>query len=259
VKTRTAPAAPVGPSRPCAWCGGPIHGPRQRRFCSRKCRQTAFRLRHREGVAIEVEDHSDRRPLRFLYRDVVALGADVPNDLARELARYDGWALSAAPAALPELLAKLRGGPVICAWHSPISAAEGEGLRASWEALIVKTTRAPRPVTDSFFAGLRADASEGRPAAFGAWVVSVLGLLPGDRVADLGADRIVGRAWRELGGGAAGDMDPLPPPRARPRRRPAAPELAPELAAEVGRKDTLEEAPGLPADGGPADAAAAGE
>lgn len=155
---------------------------------------------------------SRRRPLRFAYLDLVAHGATVPNTLARDLRGLDGWAISAAPAALYVLLRKFgraRGrAAVVCAWSSPIGAPDDtEGLRPSWEALIVQSPRKARNVTDALFAtGRRAeDPTDRRPASFGAWVIAVLGLLPGDQLI---ADGVVARAWREIGGAAV--EAPLP-------------------------------------------------
>jgi hypothetical protein len=212
----------------CAWCGTPLTTVRGR-FCSRKCRQNAFRLRRREG-AIDLVDQvekepmtSRRQPLRFAYLDLVAHGARVPASLGRDLRGFDGWAISASPAALRELLGRFGGrrdgrAVHVCAWCLPTTTAPDDvALRPSWEALIVRSPRKARGVTDSLFAGgRRADEpTDRRPVAFGAWVIAVLGLLPGDQLV---ADGLVARAWRELGGASVEKESPRRRRRPRPRQ-----------------------------------------
>lgn len=217
-------------ARVCAWCRQPLTTIRGR-FCSQRCRQTTFRLRHRPN-AIEVIDATAaatptrRRPVRLGYVDISSSGANVPRRLARDLRGLDGWALSASPLALRELLTRYgarSGGVLVCAWSSPqaaAAAAEGDtaGLLSSWEAVIVRSPRKPRAgVPDAMFGGFRGTHVE-RQSSFGVWVISLLGALPGDQVVDLvGPDGLVARAWRELGGAA---VEKAPPPRRRRRRPP---------------------------------------
>lgn len=233
----------------CAWCGKPLTTVRGR-FCSRKCRQTAFRLRRREGASDLVDQveqakepmTSRRRPLRFAYLDLVGHGARVPASVSRDLRGFDGWAISAAPAALRELLSRFGGrrdgrAAIVCAWGLPSNAPDDAGaLRPSWEALIVRSPRKARGVNDALFAvGRRADEPiDRRPVAFGAWVIAVLGLLPGDQLV---ADGIVARAWREIGGAAVEKV----PPRRRRRPRPRQLELG-------GQKHPPAEGSEVPAD-----------
>jgi hypothetical protein len=240
----------AAPPRLCAWCRAPLTTVRGR-FCSRRCRQVAFRLRHRPS-SIEVIDatktRSRRPPVRLGYLDISRAGAKVPLDrLARDLRGLDGWAMSASPLALRTLL--VRYGGTVCAWSTSETsraakraAAAGPGVRPSWEALIVRSPRKPRAgAPDALFGGFRGGAE--RQAAFGPWVIGLLGALPGDQLVDLvGPDGVVARAWRELGGAAVERARPPRPP--RPRRRPAPPSghnHAPAVPLEA------------PADGGPAE------
>jgi hypothetical protein len=166
---------------------------------------------------------------------------------ARDLRGLDGWAMSASPLALRTLL--VRYGGTVCAWSTSETsraakraAAAGPGVRPSWEALIVRSPRKPRAgAPDALFGGFRGGAE--RQAAFGPWVIGLLGALPGDQLVDLvGPDGVVARAWRELGGAAVERARPPRPP--RPRRRPAPPSghnHAPAVPLEA------------PADGGPAE------
>jgi hypothetical protein len=208
----------------------------------------AFRLRHRPS-AIEVIDataapeRTRRRPVRLGYLDIAIAGAKVPRRLTRDLRDLDGWALSASPLALRELLIRFGGprrggGALVCAWSSPQRPeAEAAGLRASWEAVIVRSPRKPQAgVPDSLFGGYRGDRSE-RQSSFGAWVIGLLGAMPGDQLVDLtGADGVVARAWRELGGAA---VEKVIAPRRRRRRPPPGgqiltPTAPPEAPADPG-------------------------
>jgi hypothetical protein len=220
--------ATVGDAPPrglCAWCREPLTTVRGR-FCSRRCRQVAFRLRHRpSSIAIgATAAPSRRRTLRLGYLDISGAGAKVPRArLARDLRGIDGWAMSASPLALRTLL--LRYGGTVCAWstsETSRAAKRSKGTGPAWEALIVKSPRKPHAgAPDALFGGFRGGAE--RQAAFGPWVISLLGALPGDQVVDLvGPDGVVARAWRELGGAAIERYRPRPRP-ARPRRRPAPP------------------------------------
>lgn len=227
--SRATATEPKGP-RVCAWCRVPLTTVRGR-FCSRRCRQVAFRLRHRPN-AIEVIDataapgRTRRRPVRLGYLDISSAGAKVPRRLTNDLRGLDGWALSASPLALRELLTRLGaprrgagGAATVCAWSSPQPAdAEPAGLRSSWEAVIVRSPRKPQAgVPDSLFGGYRGDRSE-RQSSFGAWVIGLLGAMPGDQLVDLtGPDGVVARAWRELGGAA---VEKVIAPRRRRRRPP---------------------------------------
>lgn len=239
--------------RMCAWCREPLTTVRGR-FCSQRCRQTTFRLRHRPS-AIEVIDATAaaaptrRRPVRLGYLDITRSGANIPQRLARDLRGLDGWALSASPLALRELLGRYGGRPggvLVCAWSSLAPAApDGDttGLRSSWEAVIVRSPRKPSAgVPDAMFGGFRGTHVE-RHSSFGVWVISLLGALPGDQLIDLvGPDGLVARAWRELGGAA---VEKVPAPRRRRRRAPLggqnhAPPVEPEAPAEGGSGDVPE-------------------
>ena len=83
--------------RRCAWCRDPLTTLRGR-FCGRKCRQTAFRLRRRQVIEV---NHG--RPLRFAYADPPYPGTTRKRYASREvnhrrllakLRPFDGWALS---------------------------------------------------------------------------------------------------------------------------------------------------------------------
>ncbi len=199
----------------CRWCDGPI--PAEARsdseFCGKRCRQTAFRLRQRQQI-----EARDAQPMLMAYADPPypknawryksepSYGGEVDHEalIASLRDSYDGWALSTSEDALPKLLPLCGDGIKICPWIKPIGAAPATyGPHNCWEPLIVKPGRLLRP---GFRDWLNAQPARGhgsltgrKPLAFCAWLFQCLGLLPGDRLADLyPGTGIVGRAWREV-------------------------------------------------------------
>src|SRR3954465_10973819 len=98
-------------ARICDWCKSPLTDSRvDARFCKRRCRQAAFRLRRRRTTA-EATD----RPLRFcyadppypgkawMYREQPTYAGEVDHVeliASLEASRYAGWALSTSAKAL---------------------------------------------------------------------------------------------------------------------------------------------------------------
>lgn len=206
----------------CAWCRRCLEATRRdARFCSRRCRQSAFRLRRRratEGRALT--------PLRFAYADPPYPGrarryyGDQPTfagevDHAALIASlttsYDGWALSTAADALRAVLPLCPAEARVCAWVKPIGAAPATfGLHNTWEPLIVMQGRRLRPGRRDWLRAMPArgggDLPGRKPLAFCAWLFDCLGMLPGDDLVDLfPGTGIVGRAWAELSAKASGD------------------------------------------------------
>ncbi len=175
---------------PCAWClVSPVDG-RRARYCSRRCRQAAFRLRRRRDPAA-----TEGAPpgLRFCYADPPYPGlaqkrygqepdfageVDHPALIASLLqGGYAGWALSTSAAALRDVLPLCPPGVRVCPWVKPIGI---DWLRAQpargWGTLMGR-----------------------KPVAFCAWLFDLLGMVPGDELVDLfPGTGAVGRAWREL-------------------------------------------------------------
>lgn len=99
----------------CAWCRQPAGTTPGQVYCSRKCRQAAFRLRQRVA-----QDLSDAEPGRFAYADPPYPGlarkyykneptfageVDHRQLIASlEASNYTGWALSTSAAALRDIL-----------------------------------------------------------------------------------------------------------------------------------------------------------
>lgn len=197
----------------CQWCRRDLANDRspRRRFCSRKCRQAAFRLRKRSQL-LEATD----QPLVFAYADPPYPGSarkyygepevDHPALIASLLQRYDGWALSTSARSLRELLPLCPETARVCAWVKPIGVSSKTfGLHNTWEPLIVVCGRRLRPGFRDWLSAHPArhgGTLPGRkPLAFCAWLFRCLGMGPGDELHDLfPGTGIVARAWAELGG-----------------------------------------------------------
>jgi hypothetical protein len=204
-------------ARTCAWCRRDLAATvrADARFCSRRCRQTACRLRRRRATAVV-----NRGPLRFAYADPPYPGtarryyssepsyagevdhAELVASL--EASGYAGWALSTSARALRDLLPLCPPHARVCAWVKPIGVSGlTYGLHNAWEALIVVGGRQRRPGRRDW---LRAHPARGggtlpgrKPIAFCAWLFDCLGMLAGDELVDLfPGTGIVSRAWAEL-------------------------------------------------------------
>lgn len=203
--------------RHCAWCRSllEVAAAADTRFCGRKCRQSAFRLRRRR----QTEDMASR-PMRFAYADPpypglarkyyqneASYGGEVDHRaLVASLAAggYDGWALSTSAKALRDVLPLCPEGARVCSWVKPIGASTRTfGLHSCWEPLIVVRGRPLRPGVRDW---LSAQPARGggelpgrKPIAFCAWLFDCLGMLGGDTLVDLfPGTGVVTRAWAEL-------------------------------------------------------------
>lgn len=205
----------------CAWCCGPLDEVRSiARYCSKRCRQSAFRLRRR-GVDLA----TGSEPLRFAYADPPYPGKAAryyqhEPDYAGEVDHaqlvawledqgFDGWALSTSAHATRRVLALCPAHARLCIWAKPGGVpATTVGPHNRFESLIVVGGRATRrQVRDFLFAHpARGGGSlPGRkPIAFCRWLFDLLGMCPGDELVDVfPGTGIVARAWNSL----AGDVD----------------------------------------------------
>lgn len=199
----------------CAWCR--VAGIREgARFCSKRCRQTAFRLRRRSGGELS----PTAAPARFAYADPPYPGLsaryykDEPTfdgevdhrELIASLVASEvaGWALSTSPRALATILPLCPRGARVCPWVKPIGVSgKTYGIHNAWEAVIVVGGRPQRPGVRDW---LRAMPARGggslmgrKPIAFCAWLFDLLGMSPGDELLDLfPGTGVVTNAWREL-------------------------------------------------------------
>lgn len=224
---------------PCSWCQSPIPSGvrRDSLFCSKRCRQAAFRLRvladrvERVGGPLRLGYADPPYPgLADYYADQASYGGEVDHaELVSRLSdgRYDGWALSTSADALRQVLPLCPEGVRVCSWVKPIGVPEAtRGLHSTWEAVIVWPARRLRPgKRDWLYAmparGGNSDLIGRKPLAFCAWLFGLLGALPGDSLDDLyPGSGVVGNAWRELSRGDGGDTSLRPgrdasPPAAR--------------------------------------------
>lgn len=214
-------------TRRCSWCSREL-GVEVRRdavTCSTPCRQA----RHRFIRAVGVPTARADVPLRLAYADPPYPGmsaryyAEHPDyagevdhaALIRELATYDGWALSTSAASLPAVLALCPPGTRVASWHRGERPNQAAGVpqnawepvlfhggrvhpeRAASEALTWSTRRVDvldyhaRPrLTD------RDRVVGSKPAVFCRWIFDLLGALPGDDFHDLfPGSGGVSRAW----------------------------------------------------------------
>ena len=217
-------------SRVCAWCRTvPLVDPRAR-FCSRRCRQTAFRLRRQR-----IEGDASLMPTagRFAYADPPYPGLSAryygrePTFAGEvdhraliaslEASSYAGWALSTSARSLRDVLPLCPPTARVCAWTKPIGVPpRTRGIHSTWEPVIVVGGRQRQPGVRDW---LRAMPARGggetlmgrKPLAFCAWLFDLLGMQPGDELVDLfPGTGVVTRAWTELSSGAPDDPSPAP-------------------------------------------------
>lgn len=203
--------------RRCSWCRCqlPEDAPREQIFCSRKHRQTAWRVRQRVTV-----DQKNRRPIRCAFADPPYPGnarkyygnqpsyrgeVDHAALIASLRASYDGWALSTSVAALREILPLCPPKTRVCAWVKPIgTSSQTFGIHNCWEPLLVVPGRQLRPGKRDWLSAQPArkggsDLIGRKPEAFCVWMFELLGMLPGDSLDDLfPGSGIVSRAWAEV-------------------------------------------------------------
>ena len=209
-----ASPAPTAEGPACGWCRSRLEDARSR-YCGRKCRQAAFRLRRRRTT-----EAANERPGTFAYADPpypglaakyykgeATYGGEVDHrELVQSLeaSGYTGWALSTSQAALRDVLPLCPAEARVCAWVKPIGASTRTfGLHNVWEPLIVVRGRQVRPGKPDW---LRAQPARGggdlpgrKPIAFCAWLFDCLGMLPGDQLVDLfPGTGVVSRAWASL-------------------------------------------------------------
>lgn len=208
----------------CAWCRGGLAATvevRRGRYCSKTCRQAAFRLRK-----ISTETEATSRPLRFCYadppfpgrarkyyRDEASYRGEVDHAalLAKLQAGYTGWALSTSADALRWLLPLCPEGVRVCPWVKPIGASSRtRGMHNCWEPVIVMPGRRRAPGVRDWVSAQPArgggDLPGRKPLRFCAQLFAWLGMVPGDELEDLfPGTGIVGQAWAVLSSSAVRD------------------------------------------------------
>ena len=250
--------------RLCGWCRR-VEVSERARFCSRVCRQAAFRLRRRStlatvasaaGVFAYADPPYPGLAARY-YRDQPTYAGEV--DHAKLIASlrasgYTGWALSTSSEALRDILPLCPPEARVCAWTKPIGVpSTTNGIHNTWEPVIVVGGRQRQPGVRDWLrampARLGGETLPGRkPLAFCAWLFDLLGMQPGDTFVDLfPGTGVVTRAWAELSSRAALDTRPSPgAPRDGAARR-----FLPTVAHAVGTTPDLSLSSGAPGDGHP--------
>lgn|GEM_PF-482981 len=198
--------------RRCLWCG--VSLPAERfRWCSKKCRQTAWRMRQL-CVAEDLGDTPKRLGYgdppypgtsRKYYRDEPTYAGEVDHEaLVAKLVTYDGWALSTSAKALRHILPLCPPEARVAAWGKPHGvSSKTRGAHNAWEPIIYVPARLRRPGFPDF---LSAQPARGggtlpgrKPLAFCAFLFRLLGASPGDDFDDLfPGTGVVGRAFAEF-------------------------------------------------------------
>lgn len=216
----------------CDWCRRVELVDPRARFCSRLCRQAAWRLRRQNqvttaaavaGVFAYADPPYPGLAARY-YRDEPTYAGEVDHPALIASLRasgYTGWALSTSAAALRDLLPLCPPHARVCAWVKPHGVPRTtRGIHSTWEPVIVVGGRQRQPGVRDWLrampARLGGETLPGRkPLAFCAWLFDLLGMQPGDTFVDLfPGTGIVTRAWGELSFAAASDTGRRPRPSA---------------------------------------------
>ena len=202
----------------CAFCERPLPpGRRDAKYCSRRCRQTAYRLRRRgaalpslgRGASFAYADPPYPGTAKKYYRGESTYEGEVDHAALideLELGGYAGWALSTSQKALRYVLSLCPPTARVCPWVKPGGVPPASyGLHNKWEPLIVVGGRQAKPgVADYLIAQPARFGGElpGRkPLEFCLFVFRCLGMRRGDRLDDkYPGTRIVTRAWHAYAG-----------------------------------------------------------
>lgn len=206
--------APV-PPRHCGWCETLLL-PEQERWCSKRCRQTAWRAR-RLSVAEDLRDTPKRIAVadppfpglakRYYGKEPTYAGEVDHRKLVASLEySYDGWALCTSAKALREVLILCPPDARVCAWVKPGGvSSKTRGLHNRWEPVIVRPARLRRPgkvdwIETPVARGGDEDLMGRKPPIWCAWLFDVLGASPAvDTLDDIfPGTGVVTRVWRQL-------------------------------------------------------------
>lgn len=191
-------------------------------YCSKRCRQTAWRARRGRALA-----ETWSRPIRVAYADPPYMGlagryyrneptfaGEVDHGALLERLRvdaFDGWALSASAESLQVLLPMCPVGVRVCPWVKPHGVPEAtRGIHNAWEPVIVWGGRQRPPGVRDWLSALPArgggDLMGRKPLRFCCWLFDLLGMQAGDELVDIfPGTGVVSRAWAEVSRGARGD------------------------------------------------------
>jgi len=205
----------AGPQqRHCGWCET-LLTPERPRWCSKRCRQAAWRARQ-----IAIVEGADGGPKVLKYADPPYPGksrryygghpdfaGEVDHAALIASLEYssDGWALSTSAESLPLVLPLCPEGVRIGAWVKPNGAAPlTRGPHNLWEPVIYKPARRRRPGVRDWISAKPARGGHDRligrkPIPVCMWIFRLLGAAPDDRLGDLfpGSGN-VSAAWRQF-------------------------------------------------------------
>lgn len=201
-----------------------MEGRKDRRHCSKACRQAAWRFRSVCGGTSPIEQRRGRGEARRLayadppypglahyYRGRPDYGGEVDHrELVSRLQQFDGWALSTSARALPRVLRLFEVDPLVAIWDRGPRKVDSYSAAISWEPLIYKPARrvfrrAAEALPDLLRHEARPARSRGearcigaKPPAFSVWMFQLIGAEPGDELEDLyPGSGAVGMAWAE--------------------------------------------------------------
>lgn len=221
----------------CEWCHVRPVGGRDQKFCGRKCRQAAYRVRRlgRTGViagpglppgALFAYFDPPYLGLAHYYKDEPTYAGEVDHrrlifEASRELeaGTTAGFALSCSAKSLPRLLPLMPPGTRQGVWlKARINVPSGSrGIHSAWEPLLVAGGRPCRPAAKDWLyaacdVGGTSKLTGRKPLAFCAWLFDMLGMVPGDRMVDVyPGSNAVGRAWSQVSREYSGDGPSLLP------------------------------------------------
>jgi hypothetical protein len=199
----------------CLWCGKKTNSVRSK-WCSKRCRQTAFRFRKNGNFKPSLAAENDTKKIAYAdppypglskkyYKNESSYDGEVNHiELINKLQTYDGWALSTSRKALRDILPLCPREAIICPWvkthHQPISIGPGN----IHEYVIVVPARYRKPGPADAFVGSVARGGDSKlmgrkPLKFINWLFEILGAAPGDMFDDLfPGSGVVSRAWGEF-------------------------------------------------------------
>jgi len=201
--------------RLCLWCRSDL-GATQEKWCSKRCRQTAWRFR-RLSVVEDLGDTPKRLAFadppfpglsRKYYRDEPSYAGEVDHGrLLDQLATYDGWALATSREALEDGLLSLipRGVEFhLCPWIKTHHHPKARGPANIHEYVIVHPARRRLPgVPDALVCPVARGGDSNligrKPLKYIAWLFQLLGATPADSLDDrFPGSNVVGRCWSEF-------------------------------------------------------------
>lgn len=198
--------------RQCRWCRHPIEAT-QEKWCSKRCRQTAWRWRKLavvEGLGdtpkrIAYADPPFPGLSRKYYGDQPTFAGEVDHRrLVEQLSTFDGWALSTSQEALSDVLSLCPRGVEVCPWVKTHHHPPARGIANIHEYVLVVPARRRKPgVPDALVCAVArggdSDLIGRKPLKFISWLFQLLGALPVDSLDDkFPGSGIVGRCWDEF-------------------------------------------------------------